>query len=88
LSGWQGTLTLRHRSAATPGGCLAGQVTADLLLRPTVARQVMRDDITRMLVNRARFDNSEETHEQIRERTPAVRQIEHTIEYLDWLRRL
>jgi hypothetical protein len=43
----------------------------------------MRDDTTRMLVNRAQFDNSNETRDQIRERTPAVRAIEHTIEYLD-----
>ncbi|WP_369174916.1 DUF6192 family protein [Streptomyces sp. R28] len=62
---------------------VAGQVTADLLQRPAVARRVMRDTTTRMAVNRAQFDNSEETREQIRERTPAVRQIEHTIEYLD-----
>lgn len=62
---------------------VAGQVTADLLQRPAVARKVMRDTTTRMAVNRAQFDNSEDTREQIRERTPAVRQIEHTIEYLD-----
>ncbi|MDT0479263.1 MULTISPECIES: DUF6192 family protein [Streptomyces] len=37
-----------------------------------------------MLVNRAQFDNSAETRDRrIRERTPAVRAIEHTIEYLD-----
>ncbi|MEU9014692.1 DUF6192 family protein [Streptomyces sp. NPDC048479] len=58
-------------------------VTTDLLRRSTVARSVMRDDTARMLVNRAQFDNSEETRERIRERTPAVRKIEHTVEYLD-----
>ncbi|MFI5477060.1 DUF6192 family protein [Streptomyces cacaoi] len=36
-----------------------------------------------LLVNRAQFDNSNETCERIRERTPAVRAVEHTIEYLD-----
>ncbi|NHI12030.1 hypothetical protein STPH2_7400 [Streptomyces sp. KO7888] len=36
-----------------------------------------------MLVNRAQFDNSNETGERIRERTPAVRKIEHAIEDLD-----
>lgn len=35
------------------------------------------------MVNRAQFDNSNEARERIRERTPAVRRIEHTIEYLD-----
>jgi hypothetical protein len=43
----------------------------------------MRDDTARMLVNRAQFDNSHETRDRIRERTPAVRAIEHTVEYLD-----
>ncbi|MDQ0833673.1 hypothetical protein QF032_005517 [Streptomyces achromogenes] len=43
----------------------------------------MWDDTTRMLVNRAQFDNSNETRDRIWERTPAVRAIEHTIEYLD-----
>jgi hypothetical protein len=62
---------------------VAKTVTTELLRRPAVARQAMRDDTTRMLVNRAQFDNSEQARERVRERTPAVRKIEHTIEYLD-----
>ncbi|MER6288438.1 DUF6192 family protein [Streptomyces sviceus] len=62
---------------------VAQQVTTGLLRRPAVARKTMRDDTARMLVNRAQFDNSNETRDRIRERTPAVRAIEHTIEYLD-----
>ncbi|MEV5546463.1 DUF6192 family protein [Streptomyces sp. NPDC052309] len=62
---------------------VAQEVTTSLLRRPAVARTAMRDDTTRMLVKRAQFDNSNETSERIRERTPAVRAIEHTIEYLD-----
>ncbi|MEV0052477.1 DUF6192 family protein [Saccharopolyspora shandongensis] len=62
---------------------VAKEVTTNLLRRPTVAKQTMRDDTTRMLVNRAQFDNSAETRERIRERTPAVRRIEHSMEYLD-----
>ncbi|WP_255345478.1 DUF6192 family protein [Streptomyces chartreusis] len=62
---------------------VAQEVTTGLLRRPAVARKTMRDDTTRMLVNRAQFDNSAETRDRIRERTPAVRAIEHTIEYLD-----
>ncbi|WP_409468674.1 DUF6192 family protein [Streptomyces sp. HC307] len=58
-------------------------MTTDLLRRPAVARKTMRDDTARMLVNRAQFDNSHETRDRIRERTPAVRAIEHTIEHLD-----
>jgi hypothetical protein len=45
------------------------QVGGHLLGRPAVARTAMRDDTTRMLVNRAQFDNSHETREWIRERT-------------------
>lgn len=62
---------------------VAEKVTTDLLRRPEVARSAMRDTTTRMLVNRAQFDNSEQVRQTIRERTPAVRKIEHTIEYLD-----
>ncbi|MFJ8663462.1 DUF6192 family protein [Streptomyces sp. NPDC093795] len=62
---------------------VAKEVTCDLLKRADVARQTMRDDTARFLVNRAQFDNSAQVRETIRERTPAVRKIEHTIEYLD-----
>ncbi|MFB7055357.1 DUF6192 family protein [Streptomyces vinaceus] len=41
----------------------------------------MRDDTTRPLLNRARFDNSERAREPLREGVPAVRKIEPTIEY-------
>lgn len=62
---------------------VATRVTSELLQRPRVARQAMRNDDTRFTVNRAQFDNSEEAREKIRDRVPAVREIEHTIEYLD-----
>ncbi|MEV8455459.1 DUF6192 family protein [Streptomyces sp. NPDC052095] len=62
---------------------VATSVTSELLQRPRVARQAMRNDDTRFTVNRAQFDNSEESRERIRERVPAVRKIEHTLEYLD-----
>ncbi|WP_405693367.1 DUF6192 family protein [Streptomyces coelicoflavus] len=42
-----------------------------------------RDDTTRMLVSRAQFDNSNDTRERIRERTPAARKTERTVEDLD-----
>lgn len=54
-----------------------------MLKRPDVARETMRDDTARFLVNRAQFDNSAQVRETTRERTPAVRNTEHTIEYLD-----
>lgn len=61
----------------------ATQAATNLLSRPQVAEQTMRDDGARLRVNRAQFDNSARTREQIRERTPAVRQVEHSMEYLD-----
>ncbi|MEU9028944.1 DUF6192 family protein [Streptomyces sp. NPDC048383] len=67
----------------TRDGEVATQVTSRLLQRPRVAREAMRDDDTRFTVNRAQFDNSEQTRDKVRERMPAVRRIEHTIEYLD-----
>jgi hypothetical protein len=74
---------MRVVTELTRDDSVAQQVTTDLLRRPTVARKTMRDDTARMLVNRVQFDNSHETRDRIRERTPAVRKIEHTIEYLD-----
>ncbi len=62
---------------------VATHVTSELLQRPRVARQAMRNDDTRFTVNRAQFDNSEESREKIRDRIPAVRRIEHTLEYMD-----
>ncbi|WP_220377965.1 DUF6192 family protein [Streptomyces inhibens] len=62
---------------------VAKKVSTDLLRRPDVVRETMRDDTVRFLVNRAQFDNSDQTRETIRERTPAVRKIEHTVEYLN-----
>ncbi|WP_405673692.1 DUF6192 family protein [Streptomyces sp. NBC_01530] len=62
---------------------VAEEVAPDLLKRPAVARRAMRDDTARMVVNRAQFDNSEQTRERIRERVPSVLRIEHTTEYLD-----
>ncbi|MFF3159895.1 DUF6192 family protein [Streptomyces sp. NPDC057910] len=62
---------------------VATKVTAGLLQRPRVAREAMRNDDVRFTVNRAQFDNSEEAREKVRDRMPAVRRLEHTIEYLD-----
>lgn len=61
---------------------VAKTVTPELPRRPELARQSMRESTARMLVNRAQFDNSERVREVIRQRKPAVRQIEHTIEYI------
>ncbi|MFI2614916.1 DUF6192 family protein [Streptomyces sp. NPDC018584] len=59
------------------------RLTRDLLRRPTVARSTRRDDTTRMLVNRAQFDNTAESREKLRDRVPAVRKVEHSLESVD-----
>ncbi|MFJ2607983.1 DUF6192 family protein [Streptomyces sp. NPDC087425] len=51
---------MRVVTELTRDDTVAQQVTTDLLRRPDVARKTMRDDTTRMLVNRAQFDNSNE----------------------------
>ncbi|WP_328834762.1 DUF6192 family protein [Streptomyces europaeiscabiei] len=63
---------VRVATELTRDDTVAKEVTTSLLRRSAVARTAMRDDTTRMLVNRAQFDNSNETRERIRERPPAV----------------
>ncbi|GGP78133.1 DUF6192 family protein [Streptomyces abikoensis] len=74
---------LRAVAELTRDETVAQEVTRDLLRRPSVAREAMRDDTARMVVNRAWFGNSEAARERVRDRIPAVRKIEHTVEYLD-----
>ncbi|MFJ2774688.1 DUF6192 family protein [Streptomyces sp. NPDC087300] len=58
------------------------EAATDLLKRPAGARRAMRDEHRTDGRHHVQFDNSEETRDRIRERTPAIRKIEHTIEYL------
>ncbi|MET9762410.1 DUF6192 family protein [Streptomyces sp. NPDC006372] len=62
---------------------VAKEVTTSLLRRPTVARNGDAGRHHPDARQPCSVRNSNETRERTRERTPAVRAIEHTIEYLD-----
>lgn len=62
---------------------VAVSVARDLLKRSTVAFAAMADHSARHAVNSAQFDQSRQAVERARQSTPAIRHIEHRIEYLD-----
>ncbi|MFJ7416430.1 DUF6192 family protein [Streptomyces sp. NPDC098077] len=66
---------------------VASSVTSQLLQRPRVARQAMRNDDTRFTVNRAQFDNSEETRETLGWLVPRMRDQEFTEDERETIRR-
>jgi hypothetical protein len=62
---------------------VAVSVACDLLKRPNIAFEAMADHSARHAVNSAQFDHSRQVVENARQRIPAIRHIEHSIEYLD-----
>ncbi|WP_301121286.1 DUF6192 family protein [Mycolicibacterium fortuitum] len=67
----------------TKDDTVAVSVARELLKRPNVAFQAMGDATARHAVNSAQFDRSRQTVVCARARTPAIRHIEHSLEYLD-----
>lgn len=67
----------------TKDDVVAVSVARDLLKRPAVAFRAMGDQSARHAVNSAQFDRSRQQVVCARQRTPAIRTIEHSIEYLD-----
>lgn len=67
----------------TKDDSVAVSVARDLLKRPSVAFEAMADQSARHAVNSAQFDRSRQVVVCARQRTPAIRHIEHSIEYLD-----
>lgn len=67
----------------TKDDVVAVSVARDLLKRPNVAFEAMGDESARHAVNSAQFDRSRQTVVCARQRTPAIRNIEHSIEYID-----
>ncbi|GAA2909287.1 hypothetical protein Acy02nite_88690 [Actinoplanes cyaneus] len=57
--------------------------TRSLNHRPEVAARAMTDTTARHSVNRAQVDQARQGGELVRQRTPALQQIEHTSEFLD-----
>lgn len=62
---------------------VAVSVARDLLKRPNVAFQAMGDQSARHAVNSAQYDRSRQTIVCARQRTPAIRALSHSIEYID-----
>jgi hypothetical protein len=62
---------------------VASRIATDLLRRPQVAARAMTDTTARHQVNRAQVDHARQGAEIVRQRTPALRHIEHTTEFLD-----
>jgi hypothetical protein len=63
---------------------VASQVAADLLRRPAVARDAMRDTTARHLVNRAQYEHDREAAEPVRQVAgPALERVEHTMGFID-----
>jgi hypothetical protein len=67
----------------TKDDSVAVSVARDLLKRPNVAFEAMADQSARHAVNSAQFDHSRQVVVCARQRTPAIRHIEHSIEFLD-----
>jgi hypothetical protein len=62
---------------------VASQIATNLLRRPEVAARAMTDSTARHQVNRAQVDQSRQGAEIVRQRTPALQQVQHTAEFLD-----
>lgn len=62
---------------------VAVSAARELLKRPNVAFETMGDATARHAVNSAQFDRSRQAVVCARQRTPAIRHIEHSLEYLD-----
>ncbi|KAB2340549.1 DUF6192 family protein [Actinomadura rudentiformis] len=63
---------------------VASQITTDLLRRPAVAREAMRDTTARHLVNRAQVEHDHAAGERTRQIVqPARERIQHTTGFID-----
>ncbi|MGI5162699.1 DUF6192 family protein [Microbispora sp. CA-102843] len=62
---------------------VASAAAAELLSRPDVAGRVMADPNTRRQLYQAQRDHDQQVQDAARERTPAIRHVEHSIHFLD-----
>ncbi|MFC7387169.1 DUF6192 family protein [Sphaerisporangium rhizosphaerae] len=61
----------------------ASTMVAELLSRPEVAGRVMADPNTRRQLYQAQHDHDQQVQEAARERTPAIKHVDHSIHFLD-----
>ncbi len=64
---------------------VASTVASEFLDRPHVASKVLANPITRRRVYQAQREHDEQVQEAARERTPAIKHVEHSLHYLDLL---
>lgn len=64
---------------------VAATVASEFLDRPDVAGRVMANPTTRRQLYQAQYDHDRQVQDAARERTPAIKQVEHTIHFLDLL---
>ncbi|WP_410585493.1 DUF6192 family protein [Amycolatopsis sp. lyj-108] len=64
---------------------VAAEVATDLLRRPEVAHRVMGDHTARHMVNSVQAERGRQTQNVARERTPAIRRVEHRMEVVNLL---
>ncbi|WP_214417053.1 DUF6192 family protein [Sphaerisporangium fuscum] len=64
---------------------VASTVAAEFLSRPEVASRVMADPNTRRQLYRAQRDHDQQVQDAARERTPAIKHVEHSIHFLELL---
>ena len=62
---------------------VAARVATDLLRRPHVADQAMRDDLAKHTVNRAQVDHTRHAADPVRQCIPALPRLERTREFID-----
>ncbi|MFD0919082.1 DUF6192 family protein [Saccharopolyspora rosea] len=63
----------------------ASTVATDLLRRPEVAFRAMTDPTARHMVNTAQVDRARQSERAARDRTPAIRKVEHSADYIELL---
>ncbi|MER7859111.1 DUF6192 family protein [Amycolatopsis japonica] len=64
---------------------VAAEVATDFLRRPEVAHRVMGDHTARHMVNRVQAERSHQARDVARERTPAIRRVEHRLDIVNLL---
>jgi len=64
---------------------VASAVASQLLRRPEVAGRVLADPQARRQLYRAQADHDQQVHDAARDRTPAIRHVEHSLHFFDLL---
>ncbi|MER5424408.1 DUF6192 family protein [Streptosporangium roseum] len=77
------TAQVRKIREMAPDDAVASAVAAEFLSRPNIAGRVMADPNTRRQLYQAQRDHDQQVQQAARERTPAIKHVEHSIHFLD-----